>query len=72
MDLSHAGQVSEDSLITYPEFMQALKATKSRHKPTDGSQNSESLFKTLLPRTLSFAEVLLSKPREDEYSICDT
>lgn len=72
MDLNNQDLLCEESLITYPEFMQALKNTRARVRPSDVSGTGESLFKTLLPRTLSFAEVLHSKPVEDEYTVCDT
>jgi hypothetical protein len=41
--------ITEDYLVTYREFMSALR---------NGLKNS--LYKTLLPRTLSFADVLES------------
>ena len=61
VDLSTAALLDEDNLITYREFMQALKSMKD-----------DSLYKNLLPRTLSFEEVLKSMPEEEEYSVCDT
>lgn len=61
VDLSTAALLDEDNLITYREFMQALKSMKD-----------DSLYKNLLPRTLSFEEVLKSKPEEEEYEVCDT
>ena len=52
--------ITEDYLVTYREFMTALR---------NGLKNS--LYKTLLPRTLSFADVLKSVPKEKEYEISD-
>ena len=52
--------ITEDYLVTYREFMSALRS---------GLKNS--LYKTLLPRTLSFADVLDSEPVEKTYEISD-
>ena len=52
--------ITEDYLVTYREFMSALRS---------GLKNS--LYKTLLPRTLSFADVLDSKPEEKVYEVSD-
>ena len=52
--------ITEDYLVTYREFMTALR---------NGLKNS--LYKTLLPRTLSFADVLRSTPKEKEYEVSD-
>ena len=52
--------ITEDYLVTYREFMSALRS---------GLKNT--LYKNLLPRTLSFADVLESKPYEKEYNISD-
>lgn len=52
--------ITEDYLVTYREFMSALRI---------GLKNT--LYKTLLPRTLSFADVLESKPYEKEYAVSD-
>lgn len=53
--------ITEDYLVTYREFMTAL-----RHSLKD------TLYKTLLPRTLSFVDVLESKPYEKTYEVSDT
>lgn len=53
--------ITEDYLVTYREFMSALR---------NGLKNS--LYKTLLPRTLSFTDVLDSKPQEKTYEVSDT
>ena len=52
--------ITEDYLVTYREFMSALRS---------GLKNS--LYKTLLPRTLSFADVLESRPFEKVYEVSD-
>lgn len=49
----------EDNLITYKEFINAIRSLKSLHK-------------TILPRTLSFKEVLLTRKSESQYTVCDT
>ena len=46
----------QDNLITYREFISAIK-------------NLKSLYKTILPRTLSFKEVLTSRKSEYECNI---
>ena len=46
--------------MTYREFMSALRI---------GLKNT--LYKTLLPRTLSFADVLESQPYEKTYEVSD-
>lgn len=58
IDLSAADQ-DEDNLITYKEFMCALKGAK------------ESLYYKILPRTLSFSEVLNTTPVESEFTVTD-
>lgn len=57
-DISAADQ-KEDDLITYREFMTALKSLK------------DTLYKKLIPRTLAFSEVLQSRPYEETYEISD-
>lgn len=57
-DITAADQ-KEDDLITYREFMSALKSLK------------DTLYKKLIPRTLAFNEVLQSRPHEDTYEISD-
>lgn len=52
--------ITEDYLVTYREFMSALR---------NGLKNS--LYKTLLPRTLSFSDVLESVPVEKTYEVSD-
>ena len=52
--------ITEDYLVTYREFMSALRI---------GLKNT--LYKTLLPRTLSFADVLESQPFEKTYEVSD-
>jgi len=49
----------QDNLITYREFIQAIKSLKNLHK-------------TLLPRTLSFKEVLMTQKYESEFQVSDT
>ena len=49
----------EDNLITYREFINAIKSLKS-------------LYKTILPRTLSFKEVLMSRKQESQFTLSDT
>jgi len=51
--------IDEDYLITYREFMQALRSLKG------------TLYKTLMPRTMSFMDVLNSAPIEKTYEISD-
>lgn len=57
---SDAINITEDYLVTYREFMSALR---------NGLKNT--LYKTLLPRTLSFADVLESEPIEKTYEVSD-
>lgn len=52
--------ITEDYLVTYREFMSALRS---------GLKNT--LYKTLLPRTLSFIDVLESQPYEKTYEVSD-
>ena len=52
--------ITEDYLVTYREFMSALR---------NGLRSS--LYMTLLPRTLSFADVLESQPYEKTYEVSD-
>lgn len=52
--------ITEEYLVTYREFMIALRGLKN------------SLYQNLLPRTLSFTEVLASAPVEKDYTISDT
>ena len=52
--------ITEDYLVTYREFMSALR---NRLKNT--------LYRTLLPRTLSFTDVLESHPIEKTYHVSD-
>jgi hypothetical protein len=62
-------KLKEDSLITYREFMQALKFYKF------GANDDDTLYKTILPRTLTFQEVLRRLPvkeMEEEYEVSDT
>lgn len=58
IDLSSADQ-KEDNLITYREFMQALKGAR------------DHLYYRILPKTLSFSKVLESTPVECEFSVSD-
>lgn len=58
-DISAAEQ-KEDDLITYREFMSALRSLK------------DTLYKKIIPRTLAFSEVLQSRPYEETYEISDT
>ena len=60
IDMS-AYQLDEDNLITYREFMQALRG-----------MDEGALYKNLLPRTLSFEDVLKTQAIEEEYTISDT
>ena len=50
----------EDDLITYREFMSALRSLK------------DTLYKKIIPRTLSFADVLQSQPKELQFEVSDT
>ena len=52
--------ITEDYLVTYREFMSALR-----------SGLKTTLYKTLLPRTLAFADVLASEPEEKTYEVSD-
>eukprot|EP00347_Sterkiella_histriomuscorum_P003672 403363386 len=54
-----AYDVDEDNLITYREFMSAIKGLKN------------SLYKSILPRTLSFVDVLSIVKKEEDYKISD-
>lgn len=46
----------EDNLITYKEFITAIK-------------NLKQLYKTILPRTLSFREVLHTRKNEQSFEL---
>lgn len=52
-------QEEEGSLITYKEFINAIKS-------------ADKLYKNILPRTLSFKEVLLVDKSEPIYTMSDT
>ncbi len=54
-----ATKQDSDNLITYREFMNALKGAK------------DSLYYRIMPRTLSFAAVLASTPTECEFRVSD-
>jgi len=58
IDLSAADQ-DIDNLVTYKEFMSALKGAK------------DDLIARILPRTLSFVDVLNSLPSEAEFTVTD-
>jgi hypothetical protein len=49
----------EDNLITYREFIKAIKGLKS-------------LYRRILPPTLSFKDVLMTKKMESEFTVTDT
>jgi len=49
----------EDNLITFREYMHAIRSLKS-------------LYKTILPRTLSFKEVLMTVKNEETFSVSDS
>ena len=49
----------EDNLITQKEFMSSIKSLKN-------------LYKSILPRTLSFKEVLMTTKQETEYQVSRT
>lgn len=49
----------EDNLITYREYIKALK-------------NLKKLYKKFLPRTIGFKEVLLCKRSEEEFEISES
>jgi hypothetical protein len=51
--------ITEDYLVTYREFMSALRSLKGQGQGMKGQEHL-SLYKKLLPRTLSFADVLES------------
>mmetsp|Transcript_5833 Transcript_5833/g.9338 ORF Transcript_5833/g.9338 Transcript_5833/m.9338 type:complete len:248 (-) Transcript_5833:650-1393(-) len=55
----HSKEQEEDNLITYREFINAIKSLKS-------------LYKTILPRTLSFKEVLLTRKAESQFNLTDS
>ena len=52
--------ITEDYLVTYREFMSALR-----------NRLQNTLYRTLLPRTLSFTDVLESHPVEKTYNVSD-
>ena len=60
INLDHLN-ITEDYLVTYREFMQAIRSLKG----------PGSLYHTLLPRTISFQDVLYSRPTEKVYNISD-
>ena len=51
-------QEEEDNLITYREYIKAIKSLKK-------------LYKKLLPRTLGFKDVLLCKKTENEFEVSE-
>jgi hypothetical protein len=59
MAVTSAKDQEEDNLITYREFVNAIKSLKS-------------LYKTILPRTLSFEEVLKTRKSEQEFTLSET
>lgn len=58
-DIQAQNSDNEDNLITYLEFINAIKALKNLHRK-------------VLPRTLSFKEVLSSGKTETEFNLSDT
>lgn len=60
IDLSAADQ-DPDNLVTYREFMNALKCRNAK----------DHLYYKILPRTLTLADVLLTTPKESEFEISD-
>ena len=48
-------EFEDDNLITYKEFVQAVKTIKSTDDPNN---YDKKFYETLLPRTLTFADVL--------------
>jgi hypothetical protein len=59
-EVSAAAEQLEDDLVTYREFMSALKSLK------------DTLYKNILPQTMAFADVLASAPVEMQLEISDT
>jgi hypothetical protein len=53
-------------LITYKEFVQAVKSIKSTDDP---NHFDKKFYESLLPRTLTFYDVLTVQKREEEYRI---
>jgi hypothetical protein len=59
-EVTAAAEQLEDDLVTYREFMSALKSLK------------DTLYKNLLPQTMAFSDVLASTPVEMQIEISDT
>ena len=53
-------------MITYREFMQAVKSIKD---VDDTNPHERKFYESLLPRTLTFVDVLSVTKREEEYKI---
>lgn len=62
--MSH--EFDEDNLITYREFVQAVKSIRDVESV---DPHERKFYETLLPRTLTFQEVLQVQKREEEYKI---
>jgi len=58
-DESGKQEEEEDNLITFREFIKAIK-------------NLKSLYRRILPPTLSFKDVLMTKKMECEFTVTDT
>lgn len=56
-----ADEENEDNLITYREFIKAIK-----------SKALQDVYKRILPRTLAFRDVLICTRTERTYEVCDT
>ena len=59
-------EFEDDNLITYKEFVQAVKSIKSTDDP---NHYDKKFYESLLPRTLTFHDVLTVQRREEEYKI---
>ena len=68
----------EGSLITYKEFRNAINGKRigdtaeEKTKLKEKSNNIEKLYSNILPRTLSFKEVLQQRKAEPVYKMTDT
>lgn len=59
-------EFDEDNLITYREFIQAVKSIKDVDDP---NPHERKFYESLLPRTLTFHDVLSVSKKEEEYKI---
>lgn len=64
-----APEFDQDNLITYREFIQAVKSIKHYKDEEEGGTDDRKFYESLLPRTLTFTDVLQVQKKEDEFRI---